>query len=393
MSTAALSINLVSTEEKQKLFNKYDVVPNASYPVHELRTVNFKKYNDIENPVVIPNNNEKTIYSKQISSEGIEATCFLTHSFNSTSKITVQISCSDELYKFGDIHPHNIFSDIILCKNENNDNTPFFQEKRHIICDHLSPYFFDVYRDCYVHDKQNYDKFIEPFENILIEGYNNKIIDITSITLPLPFYFERQKAKLDVTVNNYAVKFILSKNFVESHQNIIDTLSVKLLVEATIDRGQHDGINKIYAESIEPFYNVSLTKEIYQCFNVDVGILCKNMYFAIYDKKHGKYATSKIVSKVLLCHEMATFINMSIRHVTITQHYHEGLIQNENHIFIPYGSSKFNNTFDGACIPNLANVSFSLTFKEWHGMNSNPKYKMDDDRYELVGFRTVIKEF
>ncbi len=87
-----------------------------------------------------------------------------------------------------------------------------------------------------------------------------------------------------------------------------------------------------------------------------------------------------------MCFEMTTAMDLTVRNVTMVQHYHSDIIPSENHILINFGGSgKYSNMFGGSCLNmnKVNNITFWLEFQS----------ELDKSRYQLVGFRTLITSF
>lgn len=339
----------------------FEIPLYASHPVLETKKYHFIKSN---NSYSTNAPNLSSFLTKTLSNEQcFSITCQLPRSSDASSKITVQLILDDK-YILDDIHPYDIFSDIVLQTVVDDVTTDI---------DHLTPYFLKVYRDCFVSNKNSHDNLIKPF----IED------DKTIVTLPLPFYFDRQDTNLRLADKDQKfILFVLSDKFVQLYNKIIDKLSITLLIETQLYK-QRSLISNSYIESIEPLQLLDLSHLKYQCFTVKQTGVCKNYFIGVIDKFTNTIVTQKIIKKVGVCFEMITAMNLSVRNATLIQHCHSDIIPSENHILINFGGSgKFSDTFKGSCLNmnKLNNVTFWLEFNT----------ELDSSRYQIVGFRTLI---
>lgn len=366
-SCAALFINLETIDEE--LCKEKNVTPHAFYPVLEFKPVKFQEVSErFSDDIPEKNIPEKNILQPYIlKQKKFRAICPLNRSFNEISKITAQISFNTIN---GGVLRDDMISDIILRSSTKDDI---------IVYDHLTPHFLSVYYDCFTQNKASNDLVTQYFSS---NEFNN------IITLPLPFYFDRQNTSLDVIGDNpqyYEIEFILSEDFINNNfYSIIDIndICVKLLAHVTVIKPEYiHTLKNRYRESIEPYEILPLMYGPIQCFTFREGGLCKNKFFSIIDK-HGKYVTQKIIKKISVLFEMTTSLSLSTRDATIMQHFHSDIIPNKNHILINYGGAKFSNEYSGSCLntSKLNNTILCLEFNDC----------FDDGKYFIVGFRTMV---
>lgn len=287
---------LDSTDElKQQLSKIYGADAYGSTPILETPFSYFETQEnnngnyDIElsrrdillEDMKIPRLSKKLPFTKK----EVSATCTLNRAFVSTSKITAQISFSNE-NSFGSfinsIHPHNIFSDIIL-----ESKIDFQPDNKILVHDHLTPYFFDVYEDCFTENKDSY--------KLVITSFSDGGIEMNTITLPLPFYFDRQNTNLNtIAAQKYYVRFVLSDEITEILGKNI--LSVKLILQASIETGWPPIYKNFpqYVEKVRPLNNINIGTKTRQSYCADGQGFCKNIFFAVIGYQNRKIRNTKI---------------------------------------------------------------------------------------------------
>lgn len=401
MNSSCFLARMSDTDEEAYLYNRFSTVLNSGRPLDSMYAKRFVECDGIDlNYVVgerslipIDQSKNNTIYLPSQLSGKMIASCPISQACYSASKITACFSCNKpDFFTNNIVNIHEIFSYIILQSTDEDNMTTIY--------DILNPYFLDVYHDCFIHDKESYKLVTKPGISFERDMFAKKSFE-SSINLPLPLFFDRQNAPLYTGNAKYSIDFLVSHKFYEEHKTLFDAnaFSVKLFIRTKICYDKHysfdySGITpkSFYCESIMSYeprsFGVKTNidhDDLYKCFYFKENFLCKNKFFSIIERASGKNVTKEVVKLVTYCFGMAVEIQASIKDITVTQHFHAGIIPNENYILIDFGGAKFSNVYEGSCVHGKRCNEHSLCIEF--------NCELEDGKYELIGFQTVVKDY